>query len=272
MTPIEYYNAAEKHLSYCIIWRDKMKDEKPKECELLEIYYLLGYVVECLTIFIIYRVGHWNPTGKVGSNNSVIRNALKSDIEAYFDPVFTYHTKYDFFNKSISKDARLIHRLIKGEKRNKNNLEKNEYAEDVGGNYIIWEKKEVGEKIQLKESENLNKTITANSSIDKKCIQAAFCVQGHRFQDAINNIILEKLYEEGLNDIDFFATYKTNKKKNALFKLVEEWEPILRYCSKISQWEMLGKKHSENIITKENLCSLVDALRELELKLQQLKK
>lgn len=274
MTPIEYYKAAEKHLSYCINWRDKMGTGEPEEGELLEIYYLLGYVVECFTIFTIYRIGHWNPTGRIeGSNSSITRDALKKDIEEYFDPVFTYYTKYDFFDRSGGKNARTVHRLIKEEKGDKNNLGKNEYAEVIDGNrYIIWEREERGIKLQLKQSTELAKTKAACSTIISGEVTAKCCVQGHRFQNAIESVILKELYKDGLSEIDFFATYKTNKKKNSLFKLVAEWEPVLRYCSKISQWEKLGKKHTESIITKENIYSLVDVLRELEQKLQQLKK
>ena len=262
MKPNDYYRAAEKHLSCCLSWRDKTEKDAPKDCELLEAYYLLGYVAECFTIYTVYRFGHWNPKGKTaGEPKSRAKKAMDVDIEEYFDPVFTFHTGYDYFNLNNRTPSRRFYRQIK-ELTNSKEKECDEYLEEVCGEgykYIIWKKIDKGDTCNNK---TLSKAIVGSKISESKLTNNRH-TQGHKFQMVIKNSICAKLLAEGgLNNVAFFAGYDKEKDNDA-FKLLDEWEPKIRYCSRIRQWEDLDERHSSGIITRENLILLMDVLEKL---------
>ena len=266
MTPNDYYKAAEKHLSCCLSWRDKTKEDAPKERELLEAYYLLGYVAECFTIYTVYRFGHWNPEGETsGSPKSRVCKAMKVDVEKYFDPVFTHHTHYDYFKLDDNTPSRTFCRQIKEVTKSRGKRSDDEYFEDfyIDNEYdhsIIWRKIVGGATFNKgKWSDTI-----IGGGINVGSWHGNYHTQGHKFQMVIENSICGKLCkEEGLNNSTFFDGYKDKKKDNDAFKLLDEWEPKIRYCSRIRQWEGLDKRHSSGIITRENLVLLMDVLEKL---------
>lgn len=260
MTPNDYYKAAKKHLTCCQNWYDKTKWEYFKDDELLVVYYLLGYVAECFTVYTVYRFGHWNPKGEISrSPQSRVRKAMNIDIEEYFDPVFTYHTGYDYFNLNKTP-LRCFYRQIKGSTNSKEK-KSDEYLEEACGQkyrYIIWKKIDDGNKCDDK---TLNKAIVG-SEISEGDLKRNLHTQGHKFQKVIKERICVKLLaEEGLNNVNFFAHYKEEIRKNDAFTLIEEWSPKIRYYSSISQWEK--EQHSHGIVTRENLVLLMDVLKRL---------
>ena len=271
MTPNDYYKAAEKHLECCLNWYNKTKGEYSKDCELLEVYYLLGYVAECFTVYTVYRFGHWNPKGEIsGSPKSRVGKAMNIDIEDYFDPVFAYHTGYDFFDIRGWKQVRSFYRQIKEITCVKKERREGEYSEDFTGEggkqySIIWQKIANGDKCNSKDT--LHKVIVGGGEINekKKKNNIKFHTLGHDFQNVIKNVICSKLFvEAALNNVTFFDSYKN--KNNDAFKLLKEWNPKIRYYSSVLQWEKEG--HSPGIVTRENIARLMEVLKILNRELK----
>ncbi len=214
MTPLDYKKSAKKHLEFCQRWEVKnQEDSAIKEVDLLEIYYLLGYAAECLTVYTIYRFGPWAPNG---NKKDSIR--LKFNIDEFYDPVFTQETGYDFFNESTRSDRKL--------------------RRSVNGGEIV-------------------KTLK-NTEIKEK---RRFDTQHHKFQKAIEGVIVSKLLKESaLNNVDFYNNYSRDTSGGIL--LLKEWNTALRYCHNKGKWEE-REGVTMNLLNKANVQGLIESLFEL---------
>lgn len=219
MSPLDYKKSAKKHLEFCQRWEVKSQEDSAiKDVDLLEIYYLLGYAAECLTVYTIYRFGPWAPTGDERN-----RFRLKYNIDEFYDPVFTKETEYDFFNESTPS--------------------KRKQRRSVDGGEI--------------EKTIIEKTIM-NTEIKEK---RRFNTQHHKFQKAIEGVIVSKLLKESaLNNVDFYNNYSRDKSGGIL--LLKEWDTALRYCHNKEKWEE-RKGVTSNLLNKANVQELIDSLFEL---------
>lgn len=264
MTPKEYKKAAEKHLSFCNDWikkNESSKDVTP-DYELLEIYYLSGYIAECLTIYTIYAYGGWNPTGFVHHKPKRIRNfSIDCDIEEYFDPVFTHFTGFDFYKQSTphmdKNQSRIVCRQIKSFSTNgfyKNELNASIYKTTFScDSHYLWKRID---KEHVHMGMCLDKCVDG-SEINKISLKARYYVAGHRFQEAIYNVILGKLDSLGeLNSINFFRFLKKGKTEQGdiWYTLLHNWKPSIRYYSSLKQLDV------QEMLTKYNLIKLIKEL------------
>ena len=272
MTPLDYFNAGEKHLKFCLDWKIRASSDeyKTNDWDLLEIFYLSGYAVECFTLFIIYRVGPWDPIGESaqwGKSNKVKRRALQQDIKENFDPVFTHFTGFDFYRHSKNPEAiRIYNRLLVEIDENhsrKTDKSLNLYRDPVIDSYI-WSKTDGSIPTNFCSDSSLKKCLRDDHIDYRDLLAKRGFVQGHGFQDAIKNVINNNIKNlEGLDTIDFFNSYKKHK-------LLLKWKPELRYYSSVSAWERDNDCSME--LNKSNLFKLIDLIYTFYQNIEYLKK
>lgn len=265
----EYLKAAEKHLKYCLKWRDRVSADTDSgkqtwdETDLLEIYYLSGYIAECLIIYITYYAGGWwpEPTNPRETRRKNQWNKAKQcDIELYFDPIFTHHTQFDFYAHSTDKEKRHVHRLIKSVYNQSDKPVvncKDEYSTKIDGEdkWYVWKKSDSPKSI--KTSQRLEDCMVG-TDIGKGGLIASFCVQQHKFMDTFQHVLKSKLISSySLNDIKVFSSAFQDTDS---FKLMKEWRTSLRYMSSIKQWEESSQSITQNLINEDNLASLIEDL------------
>lgn len=222
-TPIDYLNSAKKHLEFCKSWEEKTQDNAMKEGDLLEIYYLLGYVAECLTVYTIYRFGSWAPNGDYRKNIRL----KKFDIAKYYDPLFTLETDYDFYHPST----------------------RSPYTHTCTDRYQFRDKE--GNPIPQRH-------IAKNCEIGETW---KYCTQHHKFKDAIENVIVAKLLKNSaLSNVDFYSNYNNNK--NGDMRLLKKWDTALRYCPNKKSW-VEHVNDTENLLNETNVRGLIKSLDEL---------
>lgn len=95
MRSSEYLKTAYRHLSSCLSILDQIKEGPPKfeTNVLLELWYLSGYVLEGITVFLIYKNDDWDE---------------QDDIKAIYNSVFSCKTKVDFYETRIIKKGQLF--------------------------------------------------------------------------------------------------------------------------------------------------------------------
>lgn len=258
MTPQDYFDAGKKHLNFCLDWKEKavQPDYKAKEEEILEIFYLSGYAVECFVIYTIYRFGPWDPKGAKALGLKMFqikREKLQSDIQEYFDPVFTHFTGFDFYKNSLinnkdKKDRRFCRKLVSVSPNDNITPDQNKQQfKDFQTNYV-WKKIE-DKYYSFSSPGDLLQCIDNTSKISPEELKAKETfVQGHDFQKNINDVINKNIRNMGLETIDFFNSYKKHK-------LIVEWKPEVRYYSSIQKWE--EKTRCSEPLNKENLIEII---------------
>lgn len=91
----EYLNCAIKHASSCSylfgLYRNNPSNTVQEDV-FLDLYYLLGYVFEGVTIYSAYKIYNWPPN---------------QDIQYYCNTSFTLQTNLDFYYNRMSKTTNL---------------------------------------------------------------------------------------------------------------------------------------------------------------------
>lgn len=256
MTPKDYFKAGEKHLNFCINLMNG-NDNVVKYHDLLEIFYLAGYVAECFSIFVIYRFGGWNPTGYNHNPRKVIQDAMSRDIQEYFDPVFVYHTKFDFYHSQNQRqNIRKVGRLIKSVSTDKPNIQKGYHIHEASSvKFYVYkqiELKEVNFNFDLGFSECID-----GNEIGTNDIKHNWYIAGHGFRDYIGHVINGQLASEAaLGNIVFFSAFDNATEDS--YKLLRKWNPEVRYYNGESKKENDLKE--SNLLTRKNLVELIDNL------------
>lgn len=264
-----YLKAAYKHLNICFYLLEKpelKKEEKLTEADLLEIYYLAGYVAECLIVYTIYYVGFWNPIGmkpngyytneRTGKKekftmNDIVEANQKLCIKEYFDPVFSAHYNYDFYSKPLDYN-RKVHRLILSCKQeNDKKIFSETLIDNVSYRYKYFDKALDTNTIPQSERD-------INNGYNKCSVHT------HDWQNALEKIIPKILNKDGINT--------TPLGTNSFSKILKNWKPEIRYISEIKDWENVKTEEIIKILTEEKLKELLEDLYNLYNHVKNLKK
>jgi len=90
MTYNEYLSCAEKHLKGCKSLLDSYNSGRSSDTHVwLELYYIVGYILEGITVYSAYKLNHWNSS---------------DDIQRHYNLAFSQRTNLDFYYVRSYKD------------------------------------------------------------------------------------------------------------------------------------------------------------------------
>lgn len=249
MKVADYFRVAVKHLNFCekILNSSVSKDEN----DLIEIYYMLGYIFEGFAVYIAHKLEHGED--KICWNDS-------NDVESFFDIDFSsashlaYHEKKHYENelRKNLKDA-----------REKGCLDQNQRPD-----YYINKCYLCSDCSQLS-SQNVTMSDDEKEKMVKKkfdAVKLKFCVKNHSFNKEnglVENCIKKELhgFVSEYGALPYFGgtpniqDAEEAKEYNEQMDLIKNWSTELRYncCDDGHLKEKIKEK-----ITEKNLRKLTE--------------
>lgn len=260
MKVVDYWKCAKKHLDFCQKTLESLTDEVDERGvasnDLLEIYYMLGYVFEGFAVYIAFSLEYKNNTD---NENPVTWNAA-NDIK-FFDSKFSsashlaYENKYHYsshLKKNIDNACRSKCFDPNGKIDDYLNAE---YISSkmIPTNQIDESTKKAATQLKKELEDELLYNIRINYNVTSHALNAKY--------NFVERMIRKK---EGLASSDkgrmpYFESLDEISEEQ--LKLIQEWSTGLRYnyCSDSNLDEELKK-----IITKENLHGLVAICQKID--------